>query len=294
MNRPLPAPLSGIYEARRPTGVIFGTIVPILAVYGGLIGSAMVYVMLTGSGEMPAWMTVVAFGTIMLVLFAWLRLKDRRRFSTLGFTVNRGVLPRVLRGGAVGVALVAVTVLLLRLFGLAEVHWNGAALGASDWLMALAWVPIYAVQASGEEAAMRGFAMQSYARRLGVPVAILLQAVLFAALHGQNDGVSILPLLNLMLVGVALGCWAVVDGNLWGVCAFHAAWNWSLSWLFGIAVSGQGGGGGMFAVALTDDSPDFLTGGDFGIEGSMLVSVVLAVLIACLVRPLWRAVREAR
>lgn len=295
MKRNLPAPLAGIFEAKRPTGVLLGTLVPIIAVYGGLIVPSLVFSALTGSHNMPPWMTVVAFGSILLILFAWLRLKEGRRFRTLGFVVDRQLLPRVMKGAGVGVGLATLSILLLCALGQAEVHWNGGALSASDWLMAIAWVPIFAVQGSGEEAAMRGLAMQAYARRFGVIAAIVLQAVLFAVLHGQNDGMGVLPVVNLLLVGIALGCWAVAGGSLWAVCAFHAAWNWSLSWLFGVAVSGQGGdGGGIFSVMLHPDSAEALTGGTFGIEGSLVVSVVLAALIAILVRPLLRVIREAR
>nr|WP_255498923.1 MULTISPECIES: CPBP family intramembrane glutamic endopeptidase [unclassified Leucobacter] len=161
--------------------------------------------------------------------------------------------------------------------------------------MLVAWIAIFGVQSSAEEVAMRGFAMQSYARSFGAPVAIVLQAVLFAALHGQNDGMNVLPIINLLLVGLVLGCWAIRDGALWGVCAFHAAWNWSQSWLFGAAVSGQSSkGGSVFTTTTSESGNALLTGGTFGIEGSIIVTVVLAAMLAVLVRPAVRKVKEAR
>lgn len=142
---------------------------------------------------------------------------------------------------------------------------------------------------------MRGFAFQAYARRLGVVAALIGQAVLFAAMHGQNDGMGPLPLLNLVLVGIVFGCWAVAEGNLWGVCAFHAAWNWALLWLFGSTVSGQGSdGGGIFAVTLVSPGSDLLTGGVFGMEASLITTGILAVVALALLRPVVRAVRAAR
>nr|WP_255498855.1 MULTISPECIES: CPBP family intramembrane glutamic endopeptidase [unclassified Leucobacter] len=161
--------------------------------------------------------------------------------------------------------------------------------------MLVAWIAIFGVQSSAEEIAMRGFAMQSYARSFGAPVAIVLQAVLFAALHGQNDGMNVLPIINLLLVGLVLGCWAIRDGALWGVCAFHAAWNWSQSWLFGAAVSGQSSkGGSIFTTTTSESGNALLTGGTFGIEGSIIVTLVLAAMLALLVRPAVRKLREAR
>lgn len=295
MTRRLPAPLSGMAAARRPSGVIFGTVVPIVAVFSGLIVSGMVYVALTGSSTMPPWMTVVAFGSVLLVVYAWVRLKERRPFATIGFVVDGNLARHALRGAGVGVGLATAAMLILALCGQAEIRWGGGELSAGDWFLAAAWIGIFAVQASAEEAAVRGLAMQAYARRLGVAAAIILQAVLFALLHGQNDGMGALPVVNLLLVGIALGCWAVADGSLWGVCAFHGAWNWSLSWLFGSVVSGQGGDDrGIFSVALSAEGSEALTGGAFGVEGSVVVTALLAALIAVLLPRVRRAVLAAR
>lgn len=133
----LPAPLSGIYAARRPTGLILGTLVPIVAIFGGLMVPAMVYSLLTGSGEMPSWMTVVAFGTVVLLIFGWVKFKEGRSAATLGFNRGAGVPIQLLRGVGAGVGLVAVIMLLLVLFGQAEIRWNGGALSAAQWGLAL-------------------------------------------------------------------------------------------------------------------------------------------------------------
>ena len=41
-----------------------------------------------------------------------------------------------------------------------------------------------------------------------------------------------------MLVSLLLGFWALSEGGLWGVIAFHATWNWAQNSLFGVPVSG--------------------------------------------------------
>ncbi|MBC9955010.1 CPBP family intramembrane metalloprotease [Leucobacter sp. cx-42] len=297
MPRPttLPAPLNGTFAAKRPTGFILGTIITVVAVFGGLIGTSMIYSMITGTMDAPAWMTIVAFGAIVLLIFLWVRFKEGRKFSTLGFTNAHRAPRQILLGAGTGVGLVAISMVLLALTGQGSISWTAGAMTGSQWIMLVAWIAIFGVQSSAEEVAMRGFAMQSYARSFGAPVAIVLQAVLFAALHGQNDGMNVLPIINLLLVGLVLGCWAIRDGALWGVCAFHAAWNWSQSWLFGAAVSGQSSkGGSVFTTTTSESGNALLTGGTFGIEGSIIVTVVLAAMLAVLVRPAVRKVKEAR
>lgn len=64
----LPAPLSGILSARRPTGVILATIIAILAVYGSLIAPLYVYLAVAGTPFMPWWMTIMAFGLVIVII----------------------------------------------------------------------------------------------------------------------------------------------------------------------------------------------------------------------------------
>lgn len=209
-----------------------------------------------------------------------MRLKEGRGLRTLGFTFARSAPIQAMRGVGVGLLLVTVVMLLLAATGQASISWTGGALGTEGWLLVLFGMLTFAVQGSAEEVMSSGFAMQAYARRFGVIGAIIAQAVLFTALHSNNDGIGVLPVANLMLLGILLGCWTITDGALWGVCAFHATWNWAQSKLFGTAVSGQGSGsGGVFVVAPDADGAQILTGGTFGVEGSALTTVVLGVAI---------------
>lgn len=275
-------------DAKRPTGVIVATLLVVVATMGSLVGLGMLYMTLTGSGDMPPWMTVVVFSAVIFIIGLWVRFKEGRRFSTLGFSQPRRAPAKILRGVGGGLLAAMVSLTVLVMLGQGTIAWNGNMLTATDWLMIVAWIGIYAVQSSSEEIAVRGFATQAYARRFGLIAALVMQGILFAALHSGNDGFDALPILNLFLVSIMLGCWMVADGGLWGTCAFHATWNWSLSKLFGTAMSGQGGGSGIFIVTPANDGNDVLTGGQFGIEGSVIVSVVLIVAIACLAKPVRR------
>lgn len=290
-----PAPLSGAREAKRPTGFILGTIVPVVAIFGGLMGTSLLYAFITGSMNAPRWMTIVAFGSVILIIFLWVKFKEGRRFATLGFTGRRRAPKQILIGAGAGIALVAASTAIIAATGQASIAWTAGAMTGSEWLLLLFAIVTFGVQSSSEEIAMRGFAMQSYAHSFGAPAAIVLQAAFFAVLHGQNDGISVLPIVNLVLVGLVLGCWAIRDGALWGVCAFHAAWNWSQSWLFGTAVSGaSSSGGSVFTTTTLRSEIAWITGGEFGIEGSAIVTAVLLAMLALLARPAARKIREAR
>lgn len=287
-TRRLPVPFSGMLEAKRPTGIIVATLLVVAATYGSLILSGIAYSAITGSGDMPWWMGAVVFGGIVALIGLWVRFKEGRRFRTLGFEEPRRAPKQILRGIAGGLLATAVAVLTLVALGQGSIRWNGDTLAPIDWLMAVVWIGVYAVQSSSEEIATRGFAMQAYARRVGVFAAIGMQAVLFAALHAGNDGFGILPVVNLLLVAVTLGLWVLNDGSLWGACAFHATWNWALTRLFGTTMSGSESTFGLFAVSPAADGSDLVTGGAFGIEGSIITTVLLAAAAAILLRPALR------
>jgi len=86
-----------------------------------------------------------------------------------------------------------------------------------------------------------------------------------------------------VLVGVFLAFYALREGSLWGICGLHAAWNWAQGSVFGFSVSGTGvPGGSLFNLQTNPAASELLTGGVFGPEASLVVTVVLvgAVLVA--------------
>lgn len=88
-----------------------------------------------------------------------------------------------------------------------------------------------------------------------------------------------LVIVNLLLYSLFAAFYALREGSLWGVCAFHSAWNWAQGNFFGLAVSGNQADGGML-FDLMEVGPDWFTGGAFGPEGGLAVTLMLLVGIA--------------
>lgn len=74
--------------------------------------------------------------------------------------------------------------------------------------------------------------------------------------------------------------------NIWGVAALHGAWNFTQGNFLGITVSGQSAGASLFHFTERKDSPEWISGGAFGTEGSLLTSIVLLIGILYLLREL--------
>lgn len=136
-----------------------------------------------------------------------------------------------------------------------------------------------------EELLFRGFAFQRLLA-WNVPLAVALSSVVFAALHLGNEAIGPLSLVNIALAGVLLALSYLVFRNLWAPLGVHFGWNALSGPVLGHEISGWQPP--VTAFVLKDPGPALLTGGSFGIEGS--VWITLTELLACAV--LWRRLRN--
>lgn len=66
-------------------------------------------------------------------------------------------------------------------------------------------------------------------------------------------------------------------GTLWFPIGIHWAWNFTQGNIFGLDVSGGGNEESIMNATLT--GPDFITGGSFGTEAS-IITPILGVLLS--------------
>ena len=83
----------------------------------------------------------------------------------------------------------------------------------------------FIVQGASEEFLCRGFLLNSIAAKNGIILGIILNSCLFGFLHIFNAGFSLLPLINIILVGVFFSVYAYRTDNIIGVCVIHYMWN---------------------------------------------------------------------
>ena len=86
----------------------------------------------------------------------------------------------------------------------------------------------FMIQGATEEIMFRGWLMQLIASRHGLIAAIAINSIIFALLHGGNIKPSIelaFAMVNLVLFAVMISLYAIKEGSLWGVCAWHSAWK---------------------------------------------------------------------
>ena len=231
------------------------------------------------SGLLQGLLLTLVSGGMILLVWLWVRLYEKRGLATLGLEQD-GALCRYGRGLLIGLLTFAGAVGLMALLGFVMPEASDprrvglAALGG-----VLLVIPGWLMQGAAEEVLTRGWIMPALAARYRPWLGILVSSLFFTLAHGLNPNLTVLALINLFLYGLFAAVYALREGSLWGVCAFHSAWNWAQGNLFGLAVSGNQADGGML-FDLMEVGPDWFTGGAFGPEGGLAVTLMLLIGMA--------------
>lgn len=124
-----------------------------------------------------------------------------------------------------------------------------------------------------EEILMRGIVFRQLEAWLGSWLALALSSALFGALHIMNPGASWFSSLAIAVeAGILLGAAYMLTRRLWLAIGIHAAWNFTQGWVFSVPVSGGEAPLGLLITRRT--GPEWLTGGAFGLEASVVAMVV--------------------
>lgn len=214
-----------------------------------------------------------------LLLFAWVVWMEKRPISTLGFFKGH-IWLELLKGWGLG------TLLLLLSFG--AIYLAGGLtfvrldLSLGTLLFILSLVPFWFLQGGTEELLTRGWLLPILANKTNLAFALALSSSLFGLMHLANSNVTLLSILSIILSGVMMALYMLKTDNIWGVAGLHGAWNFTQGNIVGVAVSGQGAGDSLLQFETSAGASDWLSGGAFGIEGSLLTCLVLLAAIVVL------------
>ncbi|WP_105182420.1 CPBP family intramembrane glutamic endopeptidase [Streptococcus suis] len=225
---------------------------------------------------------LLAFAFISLAIILWARFVEKSPWLGLGIR-KKGALKDFLLGWGIGAAMLTTCVLLMWGFGAIQVtsFQFSANLVGEFLILVLAW----SIQGTAEELLTRGWMFSSLAAKHNIPVGILVSSLFFTFLHLGNDGLSLIPLLDLTLFAI-LACLVMLKtGNIWVISGIHAAWNCFQGNVFAFPVSGTQAGQAFIAVETS--GPDWLSGGAFGVEGSIISLLIQAGIITWLVYELY-------
>lgn len=222
--------------------------------------------------QLDAMTIIMLFSNAGMILAALLfcKLIQKRKMTTVGFQ-KPGMGKEYLCGLGAGLLIFSVAVLICVVTGSLKLQGLSPSFSIGIFVLFLLG---YLVQGMAEEVLCRGYFLVSVSRRYPLAVGILANAVLFAALHLLNNGITLLAFINLVLFGVFASVYFIKRGNIWGVGALHSIWNLAQGNIYGIRVSGIQTSCSILSSEMVAGR-ELINGGDFGLEGGLAVTIVL-------------------
>lgn len=213
--------------------------------------------------------SVLGIGLIILYSYSI----EKRTFISMGF-IKRHICKQYIKGVCVGTLLISAIVLIGILFNTfvfdeSNANW--------DIKITLLFLGGFLLQGFYEEVVFRGFFMISIIRKNTILAAVTANSLLFGLTHGLNNGFQGLALFNLILFGMFESIYLLKTGNIWGVSAIHSMWNFIQGAIYGFNISGMAQSQSLFTFKI--NNCEILSGGTFGLEGSLLTTIVLVSAI---------------
>lgn len=198
-------------------------------------------------------------------------------------------------GLLIGSGLYTCSVLILMGMGIYRVQ------GLNPWNFLLPAVAMAISSGVFEELLFRGVLFLSVETWFGSWVALVVSSLVFGLTHLMNPQGTLEGALFIAVeAGILLAATLMFTRRLWMGMGFHFSWNYTQSGIYSGIVSGNDASQGL--LKSTVNGPDLWTGGNFGLESSVvalivctttgLVILTMAVRRGNIVPPIWRRTRE--
>lgn len=224
---------------------------------------------------------LIIYATALTLILAYIFARKilKRNNLSLGL-VDENKIKNYGKGILLGFFLLSFVVLSLKFTGFAEIRKNPAGFNGKLFLL---FVPAWMIQGFEEEFLLRAILMNQMAAKGKISLAILANSLIFSILHLGNAGFSIMAFVNIFLVGMVFSLIFYLQDSIYMSGAAHSIWNMTMANIYGITVSGNKSVGVTFFTTNLK-GPDLISGGGFGVEGSIVTTIVLAILLIILIR----------
>lgn len=190
---------------------------------------------------------------------------ERRPLSELAMD---GAGRELLHGLGIGTLLVVATSSVLLAVGAFAVT------GTADPIVLIKPLPEQVMVACFEEIVFRAIVFGLLQKSWGTKIALVISTVIFVVSHMPNEGFSALGALMTAAASLALTGAYLATNRLWLPIGIHFAWNFLNDAVFAVPVSGHPARGW---VQVTTSGPEWLSGGAYGVEGSVVTGITWTI-----------------
>lgn len=226
---------------------------------------------------------IMYYGYIIIggtALLYWKRI-EKKSLPEMGLTKHFG---SYFIGVVIGILLLATSVAAILLTG--NMTYHGIC-KTPDILMILLLTGGFMIQGATEEILCRGIVLHAVKEKASIRTAIAVSTVLFivphwSALFAGNVIYGFIGIANLVLISIIFSLLTLRFRSIWAACGLHSFWNAILYSVLGLNLSGNDQTATAL-ITLQSVGENIWNGGPYGIEASLITTVVLA-LAAALIR----------
>ena len=266
-----------------------------ILIYGisAVLGEAVVIGILYGLGydplqgimpQGPIGELLLYYGLIVFILVTLLycRIVEKKTIKSIVGSWNPF---EYLLGALLAIILLALIIFLGCIFDAMTFHGVNTNIDICDLLL---WLAAFVIQGAEEEVMCRGFLLQTLKKRISVPISIVISSCVFIIPHlsglCEADTIYVMiGIINIFLVSVVFSILVLRRLNLWMACGLHSIWNFAICNIMGLTLSGNNSASnGILLFSMKNTG--VLNGGEYGIEASIITTVIHLVLLIVLVK----------
>mgnify|MGYP001860777919 FL=1 len=187
------------------------------------------------------------------------------------------------------IAAVLMPMIVLILSMITGGHWKINLFGTETTLEIITSAIVFYGLAAGvvEEVVFRGVIMGCLERRFHIWIAVIIPSILFGVVHIIGNELDFLSVIQLLIagsiVGILFSLVAYESNSIWNNAMIHAVWNMVI--IGGILHIGSEADGNSILNFVLKNKSFLISGGDFGIEASVisilayLIFIILAIVL---------------
>ena len=206
------------------------------------------------------------------------KVTEKRKLAEMGVTKN---ISGWFIGAVLGILLIFVSVSAIMVTGTIRYSSFTADNNIAILLLMLGG---FIVQGAAEEFLSRGLVFCGLRDKVSLPVAVGANAIVFTLPHlstlSGSGAVYILSgILSLIVISCLFSFLTIRTKSIWAACGLHSMWNFCLSCVLGLNLSGSEGTSSA-VINIEAVGEGLLNGGKYGIEASIITSAVIAAASA--------------
>lgn len=211
---------------------------------------------------------------IFVILLYW-KLIEKKSLSEIGLTNHIG---SYFIGMLTAVLTLSIIIGMITLTGNIEYH---GIFERKNILLLVLFGGGFIIQGTMEELLCRGFLFYTLKDKISLPVAVTISTIMFiiphwSSLFAGETIYGVIGIINLILISLIFSLLTICFQNLWAACGLHSFWNFILSSILGLNLSGNDKNTtAIFNMQSVGNN--IWNGSIYGIEASVITTLILGI-----------------